>query len=887
MPFRRHLAGLGLAAALCASPFAVAQEAVPTLSGPLVEVIVEGTTTYADVVRTIVAARRGTPAERVDLEAERNRVYALGTFEEVTVSLEDRGAGPLLLVRVRENPGISEVVVEGVELVDPAAVRDALVLEHLLEPGRTLNSLRAEQAIDTLQAIYRSVGLPFDVAVVLDVVPDRAAPLGADGRTPVRLVYLVDESSTITRVEFDASAVVPEDDLATIFAVMTERDVFDFGAYRSAVDVVARRYAAEGYRQSGVDEERTELDAGVLRVRFMELRILSFNTTALAVDESALSLRPGDLFNYDVLLEDVRRLAAGRSADVRIVPQVTATGGVRVTFALGAPDTAGEITEVVIEGNTEIDDATLRGVLVMGEGDTFTSVLAEEDFRRIQERYSERGIVIDGRPRFNWLDGSYVQRVTELRIAGYEISYDGPVDRTEPWVITRYLPAAGEVLNLRDLDEGLRQVARVGAVTPISRQLLAADREDEVIVNVVVRANQTGVFQPSAQYNTETGFSAAISFSEGNLWGRAHNVSAELEALTSDLGIMVGGSVRYQVPWLYLDALDFQQVPTSVSASLFSVVDVNQRLTQGGEFTAPYPGLDPVPENRVPVGEFAVRSSGMSFSVGRRVYTDTHLVVSARGAYNQYKLEPSEACEVEDGVVTNADSCALPSELALAALPQSGLTAFTSATLNYDGRDSPDFPTRGVGATASVGFGWGNDVRDPETLEQRGYTYQQVQAGAKTYVRLSDVIPDEVTDPNHVFAVRLHAGHQFGSFYPDARRFRVGGMQEEATQLRGYRDTDFNPSRSYVTGSVEYRYDFGLRTFATETIVGVVFADVGYASHVPGFPDYAAPLFGSAGVGVQINLGFAGVAFPAIRFDYGFSERNPRGVFGFRIGPVF
>ncbi|MCC6311954.1 MAG: hypothetical protein IT345_13705, partial [Trueperaceae bacterium] len=42
-----------------------------------------------------------------------------------------------------------------------------------------------------------------------------------------------------------------------------------------------------------------------------------------------------------------------------------------------------------------------------------------------------------------------------------------------------------------------------------------------------------------------------------------------------------------------------------------------------------------------------------------------------------------------------------------------------------------------------------------------------------------------------------------------------------------------------------------------------------------------------AGLGVQVNLGFAGIVLPAIRLDYAFSERHPAGVFAFRVGPVF
>ncbi len=889
MPLRTVLAGLGLVIALGAVSWSLAQT-TPAITGTLTEVRVDGTTAFADVVRTIVAARAGTPAERVDLEAERNRVYALGAFEEVTVSLEDRGAGPVLVVRVRENPRVADVAFAGVELVDAEALRDAVMREHLLDPGRTLNAIRAEQAIDTVQEIYRSLGVPFDVPVLLEQIPDRTAPVGDDGRAPVRLRYTVTETAPLSQVVFDTSTVLSEEQLERIFTRVSAADRFALASYRSALDAVAARYGELGYRESGVDEERTELDAdGTLTVRFRELRIVSFDTTALGVDASALSLEVGDLFNVDVLLEDVRRLAAGRTADVRVVPQVTATGGVRVGFAVGPPDTAGPVRRVVIEGNTVIDDDTILEQLTLREGDTFSSALAEEDFRRIRTLYGDRGVVIAAQPGFAWRDdGTYLQRVRELRIADYEISYDGPPGRTEEFVITRYLPAPGEVLDLRALDDGLRAVARLGAVTPVSRQLLPADDPEEVVVGVVVRAAQTGVFQPSAQYNTETGFSASLSFSESNLWGRAHTVAAEVEGLTSSLGLQFGGSLRYAIPWLYIDALDFMEVPTSLSVSLFSVVNVNQRLVRDGSLTAVYPGLDDVEANRVPVGEYTVRSSGGSFSVGRRVLPNTDLSVGTRITYNDYTLEPPrEDCEVEDGVVTNPTRCSLPPELASDSLPTSGLSAFVSAGLGYDDRDSVSFPREGVGANVSVGFGWGNDITDPDSGERRSYTYQQVEAGAKTYLHLASLLPDQVTDPNHVFAVRLNVGHQFGDFYPTSRRFLVGRTITDATSIRGYVETDFDPSRSYVTSSLEYRYDFGLSTFATDTVVGIVFVDVGYASNVPGFGEYQAPVYAGAGVGVQVDLGFAGVALPPLRFDYGFSERNRGGVFSFRIGSVF
>ena len=866
---------------------AFAQVAPPTAQGPLLEVRVEGTTTFVDIVRTIVAARAGTQAERVDLEAERNRVYALGTFEEVSVTLEDRGAGPVLIIRVRENPPVAAVEVFGTTLLEGPQLRDAIVAEHLLDPGRTLNALRAERAIETLQGIYRSVGVPYDIDVTLEILQEPGA-VSPGGRTPVRLRYVVDESVPLRRVVFEPSTVLSEAELASLFSRVSDLETFGFGLYRQAVDEVGERYWAAGLRQSGVDLERSSLENGQLTVRFRELRIAAFDTVALGVPPSALSLSVGDLFNYDVLLEDVRRLARGRSSDVRIETLATAAGAVRVRFAVGAPDTAGPVRDIVIEGNTVLDDAVLVDLLALGVGDTFTSTLADEDFRRLRAAYDAAGVVIDGRPSYNYLDGTYVQRVTELRIAGYAVVFDGAPGRTEERVVTRYLPPVGDLVDLRRLDEGLRRLARLGIVTPVNRLLVPAEAPGEVIVEVVLRSNTTGLLQPGAQYNTETGFSASVSYAESNLWGLAHNLSAELQALTSDLGLQLGFSVRYAVPWLDVPVLDLQEVPTSVTVSVFSRVEVNQPLTADGRFEVSYPGLPDREGTRVPVGEYLVRSTGASFSVGRRVLPNTDLVVAARGAYDSYRLEPArEACAFDDdGNVANATRCALPPELAAAYLPDGGLSAFTSATLSYDDRDSEAFPRDGVAASVSFGVGWGSDQRDPITGESAPYVYQQVQAGVKTYLTLADVL-EEVDDRNHVFAVRLNVGHQFGNDYPANRRFRVGRVPTEATELRGFLDTDFDLTRSYVTSSVEYRYDFGFSSVATDTVIGIVFADLGYVPEATGAVISGASLYGSVGAGVQVNLGFGGVSLPALRFDYGFSARNPRGVFSFRVGPVF
>src|SRR5690606_17732228 len=154
---------------------------------------------------------------------------------------------------------------------------------------------------------------------------------------------------------------------------------------------LSNRYAALGYRGSGVDAAATSLSGGVLDVAVRELTIASIDTTALGVDPSDLSLQPGDLFNYDTLLDDVRRLARGRSSDIQLDAGVTPSGGVRVTFRLGAPGTAGPVERIVFEGNTVLTDEQLREAMRTEVGDNFASAVANEDFNRIIRAYQEAG----------------------------------------------------------------------------------------------------------------------------------------------------------------------------------------------------------------------------------------------------------------------------------------------------------------------------------------------------------------------------------------------------------------------------------------------------------------------------------------------------------------
>ena len=265
------------------------------------------------------------------------------------------------------------------------------------------------------------------MSVVLTVEP---VPGAGDGymEDPVRLRYEITENQSVNEIAYEGISVIEIPRLKSLFRPLRDREEgFDLRIFKAAIDSISDEYQSLGYRQSGVNTDTTELVDGVLTIRFRELRIISIDTTAIGIDPKELSSEIGDLFNFDVLLEDVRRISKGRSSDVRLVPRVIpATGEVRVIFELGPPETAGPVAQIRIEGNTVLDAEEILEVLELRKGDTFTSTLAEEDFFKIRDRYAEDGYLILNQSDFNYLDGVYVQRITELRIC---LLYTSPSPR--------------------------------------------------------------------------------------------------------------------------------------------------------------------------------------------------------------------------------------------------------------------------------------------------------------------------------------------------------------------------------------------------------------------------------------------------------------------------
>jgi len=795
------------------------------LAAPIQEIRVEGADpVLATLAKIALPVRVGDEVRPDELEKLAEAVRETGYFEHVEVTFQDG----VLLVNVRPNPPLAEVRIEA-KAFPPEKLAAYLADQLALTPGTTFNPLKAEKGRQLLSELYRKQGFPFAPEVRLEI--DRQD----DG---VHLTYKIHEEPPLTGLKITGAHWVPIEEIKNAFLYLMKEKKFVWPLYLEAVQKVGALYAERGYRGSGVDLERTHLTEGVLTVVIRELKITQ-------VDPDGLPKSPvqvGAPFNYDQLVEAVAELTRELGREVKFDYRIE-KDGVAVRFALGDKK-YGVIKEIRIEGATAFSPEELKAQLVQKVGDPFSPQLAKADFERLLAYYQKAGYALVPKPDFSFNDGVYTQRLREVKIASYRLEWQGS-HRTKDFVILRELPKPGTLLSVQDIRKGVGQILRLGILAgPPEIRTQPGPSEDQVIVVLQLKEGKTVVLAPAIAWSSQNGWSGQVSLSDKNLWGRAHNASLNLSFVENDAGDNLSFSLSYQIPWLYIDFADFKEKRTSVRFSAYSI---------------PYGNFPLKDENDEETGwEYTERRSGFSISGSRPITDRVTVELGLEGQWVKTELETLDP--PEDPTIDESTARTL--------LPANYANTLAFSTTTYRDTDDPFYPTRGRVIQVHAGYG----LVFPEGESAEGFA--PLWATYKAY---------EAQDPERrsVFAVRVAAGALLGS-PPESRYFNMGGSEPELTMLRGYNPRSFTGTRLFGT-SLEYRYDFQFESVLTRTIIGIVFADLGSVW----MPGDEFDLHAGFGFGVQLNLGYGAVQFPAIRLDYGFSAENPRGVLHFRIGPVF
>jgi outer membrane protein insertion porin family len=848
--------------------FAHAQSAAPSqgqaATGPIDEIIVQGAENAVELqglIKVSVNVSTGDPIENVKPDEIKQQVLELGYFKTVTVELRVTEGKNQVVIRVELNPRISEVAFKGNSVVPSSALVDFLDKQLNIAAGTIANNTRLNDARGALAQAYRQSIFPFAPKVTLEQTPN------PDGT--VTVTYSIDESAAVTGLEVQGATLVPTKDIEAAFAELRQKGLFDARLYVTALQTVGQMYTKLGYRGSGVNVETTELTDGKLTVQIAELKVVAVDATAIGLEPDRLSVKVGDFFNYDKLLADLQVFAKDRDQQIQLRVEQVSRETVAVTIALGAAP-AGPIKDIKFEGNTVIPTDKLRSLIRQKVGDTYNAqVAAEIDFAAIFAAYDELGYFIVGQPVLDFKDGVYTIGVQEQKFVGYELQWRGN-HRTQDFVIMRELPPVGTLISRTTLQRAFGRIQQLGILRDARPLFRVPDPQKpaEIIMVLELEEQSTAEFLPGFGYNSLTGFEGNISFRDVNLWGAGHQVRLQLQANPNDAGQVISGGASYTIPWLYLDFLDFLRTPTAVTFSISSDIVRSGQEFEAGTFPTPVddPSTPNVDESKEP-RRFTVRNSGISLAVTRPIGDNFSVSLSYSLNLEQNFLE------VKSGV-----NYTTPNATAQAALPGDSLTNFVQLAGTYSTKNRQDFPTGGVVLSSAVGYGFGSQGAT-------GLSWTRWTVGVRSYLGFGFDQNGEFglgEDRNIALAGRFSTGVIFGTA-PTNSQFRLGDIPtgNDDFGLRGYSFGDLKGNVFY-SGSVELRYDFGLKTSFTYGLLGILFVDFGNAWDGVNNPSFGLRV--GYGFGVQINIGFGALQLPPLGFFYAFSERNPSGKFHFTFG---
>ena len=828
-------------------------------SATLGSVTVTGATDLlGSFLKASLTVQPGAALSSLNLRAIEQEALATGFFSTVNASLGTAGGQNVLTLAVKANPQISAVEITGLTYFPADGFKTRIADLLNIAPGATLNTDRVEQSKTLLADNFRTEGYPFAPNI------STQTKAGSDGS--VTLTYVVDETAPIKGIQISGNTRLPRETITTTFKPLFDAKKFTPDIYFKSAQQIAEAYQAAGFLQSGVDISGTKLEGGVLKVKLAEGQVGSVDTSNLGEGVSADKLQTlvGAPLTVATLEADTRTLANQTGKSVGFALQPDPQNPAKVTVLFGDAQTAtGPIKEIRFVGNTKLTQAELSAALKLQVGDVYSKQLGESSFFAIRDAYRAKGYDISTRDPVTFDNGVLTYTLREAQLAKFELNWEGK-HRTQDRVILRELQNLKGVVTDASIRDGLDRITRLGIVKVSNLTTRSDDPNNpELLTYVITLADQgsTRSIPLGISYDTISGFQGSVGVSNNNVFGLAHSLEGSVTAQPTGSGQFLGAAVTYSIPWLDIDFADFRKTRTSVALSLNSTLSPNNVILNAD-------GSD---SGR----QYTQRSSGFSVRLGRSL---GRYLSGSLGVGTSYDVNYLESITATEQAVADAVGTTLPDDTAANALiPDNGVVTRISPGLGYDSTNSGDFPTQGVRANLSPSYNFGS-------AGSTGLSWFRIEGGASTYFGFGKTLTKGFAQENkqQVVAVRANAGTLTGK-YPSGSNFSIGGANTiNAYELRGVPNATLVGS-SYLTGSAEYRYDFGVSNAIAQGLYGIAFADAGSAWADNGTQSSAYSL----GLGVQLNLGLGGALLPALRFDYGFSPSNSSSKFSFRLGPVW
>ncbi|MCC3407449.1 MAG: BamA/TamA family outer membrane protein [Microcoleus sp. PH2017_10_PVI_O_A] len=567
-----------------------------------------------------------------------------------------------------------------------------------------------------------------------------------------------------------------------------------------------------------------------------------------------ISTQPGRTTNRSQLQQDINAIfATGFFRNVRAVPEDTPLG-VRVTFIVQANPV---LRGVRITGQQVLPQSVIDDSFRDQYGKILNLRRFEEGVKKINAWYQENGYVlgqITDAPQVAD-DGTVTLQVAEGQIESVDVRFlnkEGePTDatgqpiggNTRRYVITREVQLKpGDIFNRTKAERDLRRVFGLGIFEDVRLALepgTTDPRKARVIVNVIEK--NTGSLAAGAGLSSATGLFGTVSYQQQNLNGRNQKLGAEVQIGERQTLF----DLSFTDPWIAGDPYR-----TSFTANIFRRRSISV-IFDGGEREVRLPNDD---RPRI------VRTGGgINFTrpLSRDPFADSEWTASLGLQYQRVSITDRKGRrEAEDE---------LGNQLSFSNSGSDDLTTIQAGAVR-DRRNDPLRPTSGsllrFGMEQSIPVGSGSILLN------------RLRASYSFYlpVKYTNFTPGPQT-----LAFSLKAGTVFGDL-PPYEAFALGG----ANSVRGYNEGDIGAGRSFLEGSVEYR--FPIISFIGGALFLDAGTDLGTGKDVPGDPAGVRRKPGSGygyGLGVRIQSPLG-----PIRIDYGINDGGDNQIH-FGIGERF
>lgn len=561
---------------------------------------------------------------------------------------------------------------------------------------------------------------------------------------------------------------------------------------------------------------------------------------------TAVALQPGQSITRPQLRQATEAvLATGWFQDVQPLLENTPVG-IRLTWRVQSNPI---LNSVIFEGNQILPPEVIEQSFAAQEGQQINLNYLAQAVEQIRTWYQQNGYVLAQiNPPEIQADGNVIFSVTEGQIEQIQIRFldadrqaldveGNPIEgKTKDYIIRREIELEpGEIYHQQTMQQDLIWIAGLGLFQDVWLDLEPSEIDpNQVVIVVNVIEDSTASFVVGGGVSSETGLFGSVSYQDFNVGGNNQKFVAEFQ-LGERLLLF---DVSFTDPWIGGDSHR-----TSYTVNAFRGEGVSLAFEEGDE------------DVRLPNGDRPrlVRTGGsvrLTRPLASNPHTVPNWVIFAEAGYQRVQVTDA------DGDITRRDDAG--QRLSASGSGQDDLFTVELGLIR-DRRNHPIFTTGGsffqIASQQALPFG-------ADSL-----SFNKLWAGYTQFFPLS--LFEFVPELPETLVFTLQAGTIIGEF-PPYEAFALGGTES----VRGWKTGAIAAGRSFVLGSVEYRFPiFSTNNFA---VGGAVFIDAATTfrtqSTVIGNPGGTRDKPGEglgygAGLRIQSPLG-------PIQIDYGINNRG-------------